>query len=53
VPTDPGFVLHDLPLLRIHALLAHAYGDEAAYRTSLEATALEPRRAASKDTGRC
>jgi hypothetical protein len=36
VPTDPGFVLHDLPLLRIHALLAHAYGDQATYRTSLE-----------------
>ena len=30
VPTDPGFVLHELPLLR--ALLAEARGDEVAYR---------------------
>jgi adenylate cyclase len=32
VPTDPGFVLHELPLLRLRALLAQANGDEAAYR---------------------
>jgi adenylate cyclase len=32
VPTDPGFVLHELPLLRLRALLARARGDEAAYR---------------------
>jgi adenylate cyclase len=32
VPTDPGFVLHDLPLLRLRALLAQARGDEAGYR---------------------
>ncbi len=31
VPTDPGFVLHDLPLLRLRALLALAHGDEPAY----------------------
>jgi adenylate cyclase len=32
VPTDPGFVLHELPLLRLRALLAQARGDEAHYR---------------------
>ena len=32
VPTDPGFVLHELPLLRLRALLAQARGDEVAYR---------------------
>lgn len=32
VPTDPGSVLHELPLLRMHALLAQARGDEVAYR---------------------
>ncbi|HEY6577671.1 MAG TPA: cyclase, partial [Mycobacterium sp.] len=32
VPTDPGFVLHELPLLRLRALLAQAHGDEVAYR---------------------
>ena len=32
VPTDPGFVLHELPLLRLRALLARAQGDEAGYR---------------------
>jgi adenylate cyclase len=32
VPTDPGFVLHEVPLLRLRALLARAYGDEAGYR---------------------
>jgi len=32
VPTDPGFVLHALPLLRLRALLARAHGDEAGYR---------------------
>jgi hypothetical protein len=31
VPTDPGFVLHELPLLRMRALLAQAHGDGAAY----------------------
>jgi adenylate cyclase len=31
VPTDPGFVLHELPLLRLRALLAKAHGDEAGY----------------------
>jgi adenylate cyclase len=32
VPTEPGFVLHDIWLLRMRALLAQARGDEAAYR---------------------
>jgi len=32
VPTEPGFVLHELPLLRLRALLAQALGDESAYR---------------------
>jgi len=32
VPTDPGFVLHELPLLRSRALLAQARGDEDGYR---------------------
>jgi hypothetical protein len=32
VPTDPGFVLHELPLLRLRALLVQAHGDEVAYR---------------------
>ncbi len=31
VPTDPGFVLHELPLLRMRALLAQAHGDATAY----------------------
>jgi adenylate cyclase len=32
VPTDPGFVLHELPLLRLRALLARARGDEDGYQ---------------------
>lgn len=35
VPTDPGFVLHELPLLRSRALLAHARGDEGGCRNLL------------------
>ena len=31
VPTDPGFVLHEITLLRLGALLARAHGDEAGY----------------------
>jgi adenylate cyclase len=30
LPTEPGFVLHDIWLLRLLALLARAQGDEAA-----------------------
>jgi class 3 adenylate cyclase len=36
VPTDPGFVLHEFPLLRSRALLALARGDENDYRNFLE-----------------
>jgi len=36
VPIDPGFVLHELPLLRSRALLAHARRDESSYRNLLE-----------------
>jgi class 3 adenylate cyclase len=32
VPTDPGFVLNEIPLLRLRALLAQAHGDDTAYR---------------------
>ena len=32
VPTDPGFVLHELPMLRSRALLALARGDENSHR---------------------
>ncbi|HUO36530.1 MAG TPA: adenylate/guanylate cyclase domain-containing protein [Mycobacterium sp.] len=32
IPTDPGFVMHELPLLRLRALLARVHGDEAGYR---------------------
>jgi hypothetical protein len=32
VPTDPGFVLHELPLLQSRALLARAHGDENSRR---------------------
>jgi adenylate cyclase len=32
VPTDPGFILNEIWLLRLRALLARAHGDEAAYR---------------------
>jgi adenylate cyclase len=31
-PTDPGFVLHEIFVLRLRALLARACGDEAGYR---------------------
>jgi hypothetical protein len=36
VPTDPGFVLHELPLLRSRALLSLARGDEDSYRDFLQ-----------------
>jgi adenylate cyclase len=32
VPTDPGFVLHELPLLRLRALVASSHGDDVTYR---------------------
>ena len=36
VPTEPGFVLHELPVLRLRALLARARGDEPGYREFLQ-----------------
>ena len=30
--TEPGFVFHELPLLRLRALLARTRGDAASYR---------------------
>jgi adenylate cyclase len=36
VPTDPGFVLNELALQRLRALLARAHGDEARYREFLD-----------------
>ena len=32
MPVDPGFVLHEIFLLRLRALLARARCDEAGYR---------------------
>jgi hypothetical protein len=32
VPTDPGFMLHEVAVRRLRALVARAEGDEAAYR---------------------
>jgi adenylate cyclase len=32
IATDPGFVLNELALLRLHAQLARAQGDKIAYR---------------------
>jgi adenylate cyclase len=32
VPVEPGFVLYDITLLRLRALLARSRGDDAAYR---------------------
>ncbi len=36
VPTDPGYVLHEVPLLRMRALLARVHGDEVTYRQFVE-----------------
>jgi hypothetical protein len=36
VPTDPGFVLQELPLLRARALLARARGNEGGYRSLMD-----------------
>lgn len=35
VPTDPGYVLHELPILRLNSLTAQARGDEPAHRQFL------------------
>ncbi|MEO6795213.1 MAG: hypothetical protein ABI253_03585 [Mycobacterium sp.] len=32
VPTEPGFVLFEIPLLRLSALMARAIGDQDGYR---------------------
>ena len=32
VPTDPGFVLDEMTLLPLRALMARAHGDEGSYR---------------------
>ncbi len=45
VPTDPGFVLHELPILRLRALLAGANGDTASYREFLAAFRAKARQA--------
>jgi adenylate cyclase len=36
VPTEPGFVVHELPVLRLRALLARARGDEPGYHEFLQ-----------------
>jgi adenylate cyclase len=36
VPTDPGFVLHELPVLRLRGLVARAQGDELTCRQFME-----------------
>ena len=33
MPVDPTFVMHEVQLLRMRALLARAHGDEAGYRS--------------------
>jgi adenylate cyclase len=32
VPTEPGYIVYEISLLRLRALLARAHGDEAGYR---------------------
>ena len=36
IPVDPGYVLHELPLLRLQGLVARAQGDDVAYRRFME-----------------
>ena len=36
VPTEPGFVLHELPLLRLRALVAREQGDDAGCRELMQ-----------------
>ena len=36
VPVDPGFVLHEIPLLRLRALMARAHGDDDACRELMD-----------------
>jgi len=49
VSTEPGFVMHDIWLLQLRALLARARGDEASYRDFRDATAAWRKRLASRD----
>jgi adenylate cyclase len=51
-PTDPGFILFELPRLRLRALLARARGDAATYAQSGIAIATWRKRLASKGTAR-
>jgi adenylate cyclase len=50
VPTEPGFVLHELPLLRLRALQARAHGDDTAYRDYRDRYHDVARTMASRDT---
>jgi adenylate cyclase len=36
MPVEPDFVWHEVPLLRMRALLARAHGDDAGYRSYVE-----------------
>ena len=36
IPVEPGFVMHEIPLLRMRARLARAHGDEDGYRGYVE-----------------
>ncbi len=36
IPIDPAFVVHEVQLLRMRALLARAHGDDAGYRSYVE-----------------
>jgi hypothetical protein len=52
VPTDPGFVLHDITLLRLHALLGGLMAMPRVIHTSGIATATWRKRLASKGISR-
>jgi adenylate cyclase len=45
VQIEPGFVLHELPVLRLRALLARAHGDEPGYRQFVERFRVKAREA--------
>jgi adenylate cyclase len=36
LPTDPGYVMNEVPLLRMRALLARVHGDEITYGKFVE-----------------
>jgi hypothetical protein len=52
VPTDPAYVMHEVPLLRMRALLARAHGDEDGYRDSRIGIGRRPPTWVSKATSR-